>query len=391
MKYEFLNYVPMLVFLIIESLIISFICLKSICNSTPDRNNFLYISSGKSATNARLLGGLGLAMSLIVGTFGTMFLFPHLLSSLGKSMLWPCLLSLMLVTTYGYIDDKFEVRVRFKLFLQFAALIAFSFPIILLAYGTFEIFPFFVTLFLGFALVNGSNLIDGLDTLTVKMGIVASIAYAIIGLQSNSVVVIAFSAITCSALVMFYFFNKEPAKVYMGEIGGGIIGLVFFMQTFLCFTNFKASMSTPNALAIALIPGCLPVCELGISFLRRLWFNKSPFSGDRLHLHYILKNEYKLSASKASSLMGGGSALLTFTGLMLAFNFNPLSSFIFVIVSTISIYLFYCLNKWKNAYYSTETKDLVKIFEGKNVNLIDTSDLGMMEFTIEKGTASKKA
>ena len=387
----FFNFFPLTVFLIVESLLLSFITLKLICKSSPYHLNFLYISSGKSATNAKLLGGLSLSVSLIVGLAVSLTQYSFHFSFNESRIMAATLASALLVTFYGYIDDKFEVRVRVKLAIQLFAILILATTVVDLNYPEFSYFTLATFSFFGFALINGTNLVDGLDTLSIKMGSASALAYAALGFYVNSPSTIALSIVLLSSLAMFFFFNREPAKVYMGEIGGSIIGLIYFTQTFLCFTSLKNSYDSLAAMAFALMPGCLPICELAISFLRRIYFKRTPFRGDKLHLHYILKNEYKLTASQASTRMGASSACVLAIGLFLAMVVHPLFAFVVVVMSTTAFYLWHCADKWKATYSSEDIRNLGKIFEGKNVNVINSNELSGINFEINKANPKKSA
>jgi UDP-GlcNAc:undecaprenyl-phosphate GlcNAc-1-phosphate transferase len=379
------------VLVMIVSFLVSLIILKVICSATPNFLNFLYISSGKSSTNARLLGGLSISGSIIVAITTLLIFFPGTLAHAEKKTFITALVSIFFVTLYGYIDDKFEVRVRIKLSLQFTSILSFAFfnaPNISSQHPTLA---FVFSTIIGLALVNGTNLLDGLDTLTIKLGMTSSLAFLFLGVVANSPPTIYLSVVLISSLAIFYFFNREPAKVYMGEIGGGVIGLIYYIQTSICFSQLKTQMSMQSAIAMVLIAGCFPVCELGISFIRRIYYKKSPFRGDKLHLHYIIKNKYKLSASGTSSLMGiAGTFLLSF-GFIVAKLYNPLIALSLVIGITVQTYLWVCLDEWRSNLAKENTQNIFKLFEGRTINIINSTKMGTLEISFEQeNTADKK-
>lgn len=98
---------------------------------------------------------------------------------------------------------------------------------------------------------NAVNLTDGLDGLVSGTGSVAFLAYAIIALVQEQYDLAVFAFAVTGALLGFLVFNKNPAKVFMGDTGslalGGalavlsilthqellllIIGLVFVVET----------------------------------------------------------------------------------------------------------------------------------------------------------------
>lgn len=378
-------------FLMIQSFLVSWVILKVLCASNPNFLNFLYISSGKSSTNARLLGGLAISASLTIALTSLLTFYPkHLNSQESKSIL-TALISIAFVTIYGYIDDKFEVRVRFKLALQLISVLSFAYLNSQNISAEHPILAFLVTSFIGLALVNGTNLLDGLDTLSVKLGLVSSTAFLYLGFIANSPATIFLSLILISALAMFYFFNREPARVYMGEIGGGLIGLTYYVQSSLCFTGLKNQMSMTQAFSLVMIAGCFPVCELGISFIRRIISKKSPFRGDRFHMHYILKNKYQLSASTTSTRIALVSMFILILGAAVVNSYGPIIALLVVILTTLQIYLTVCLREWRENYSTKTTENLFKIFEGKTVNIIDSTRFGSFDISVkEKNISNKK-
>lgn len=377
-------------FLIIQSFFVSWIFLKIICAASPSFLNFLYISSGKSSTNARLLGGLAISASAILAISSILILYPKTLNPVETKTLLTALISIMVVTFYGYIDDKFEVRVRFKLTLQIFSVLSFAYLNAQNVSPEHPLLAFMASVVIGLALVNGTNLLDGLDTLSVKLGIVSSIAFLYLGVMANSPATIFLSLIMISALAMFYFFNREPAKIYMGEIGGSLIGLTYYVQSSLCYSELKNQMSMTQALSLVLIAGCFPICELGISFIRRIVSKKSPFRGDRFHMHYIIKNKYKLSAGATSTRMGLVGMLILGLGFLLAKSYVPIIALSLVVVVTLQIYLRVCLQEWRESLTNKAAENLFKIFEGKKVNIIDSTQFSSLDISVKENKITDK-
>ena len=268
--------------------------------------------------------------------------------------------------------------------MQFSSVLSFAFFNSPSISPTHPTIAFIISAIFGLALVNGTNLIDGLDTLSIKLGATSSLAFLYLGVISYSLPTIFLSITLMSALSMFYFFNREPAKIYMGEIGGSLIGLIYFIQSSYCFTALKRDMHYSHALALIFIACFFPICELGVSFIRRLIGKKSPFRGDKLHLHYILKNRYLLTASQVSTSMGiVGVAILTL-GYIIAQRYNPIIGFGFVIICTLQIYMMVCYKEWRSTYLSETPENIFKLFEGKTVTIIDYTHLGTLDISINE-------
>jgi UDP-GlcNAc:undecaprenyl-phosphate GlcNAc-1-phosphate transferase len=367
----------------IEAFFISWIVLKTICYANENFLKFLYISSGKSTSNARLLGGLSLSASLFTAITSLLIFYPHTLNVLDKQIFSASLFSIFFVTLYGYIDDKFEVRVRFKLSLQLISILSFSYFIKDQISTVHPTAAFFVLSILGLTLINGTNLLDGLDTHSVKLGIAGSSGFLYLGVLANSAPTIYLSLIMISTLSMFYFFNREPAKVYMGEIGGSIIGLVYFIQACICLSQFQKQMTFENSGSLVLIACILPIAELGISFSRRIMKKKSPFRGDRFHLHYVLKNKYKLSASKTSNYIGMASVFISIFSFLTAYLIGPKTALAVSIVTSFSCYLWVCLDVWRTDIKQIHAENLFQIFEGKKVTILDSTKTSTFNISVK--------
>jgi UDP-GlcNAc:undecaprenyl-phosphate GlcNAc-1-phosphate transferase len=372
------------IFTTIQCLFISWMMLKILFLANNDFLKFLYISSGKSATNARLLGGLSIGVSLFISIASLLHFYANTFNKYEIQMLLTALISISLVTIYGYIDDKFEVRVRFKLLLQLTSILSFAYINSSLISAQHPLTAFGIISILGLALVNGTNLLDGLDTLSAKLGFSTSAAFLYLGIISNSNATILLSIALIASLSIFYFFNKEPAQIYMGEIGGSLLGLIYYVQSTICYSQLKIHMTTVQATSLVLIAGCLPIGELAVSFLRRIWCKKSPFRGDRLHLHYIVKNKYRLTASATSTVIGLSNLGILCFGFIWAFSYNPISALGIVIVIYCQCYLTVCYAEWKSNLESENAHNIFKIFEGRTVNIIDSTQSGTFNIYLKQ-------
>jgi UDP-N-acetylmuramyl pentapeptide phosphotransferase/UDP-N-acetylglucosamine-1-phosphate transferase len=245
--------------------------------------------------------------------------------------------SASIVVTYGYLDDRFELRPIVKLTLQISSVCLFAMLESRVLFPKWSALAFVVISFWGLGVLNGSNLLDGLDTLTIKLGSVTFISYLVIAWNFSIGSVALGSLVVLSTLAAFYFFNKEPAKIHLGEIGGSFIGFSSLLVSCFVYSYLsRLKIDSVNSMSMALLPLCLPMVELGVSFLRRLYNRKSPFKGDKYHLHHLLRNYYGFSPSTASSVFAGGYAVIMALSFTATHFLGPLFG-IFFCVSTMTI------------------------------------------------------
>ena len=104
-------------------------------------------------------------------------------------------------------------------------------------------------------------------------------------------------------------------------------------------------MHALSAMALVLLPAVLPIAELFISFSRRIINHKAPLQGDRYHLHFLLKENFHLSASTAASLYGIFNVSIIILSFTLSYYLYPIVAFP---LSFISITILSCMLARKN-------------------------------------------
>jgi phospho-N-acetylmuramoyl-pentapeptide-transferase len=85
------------------------------------------------------------------------------------------------------------------------------------------------------AMTNAVNLTDGLDGLASGVTAFVTLFFAVAGLSFGVASGAYFSAAVCGACLGFLVFNKNPAKVFMGDtgslaLGGGVAAAAIVMK-----------------------------------------------------------------------------------------------------------------------------------------------------------------
>ena len=205
------------------------------------------------------------------------------------------LLAATVILIVGIVDDAIGLRGRQKLLGQIAAcsvLLVFGVVIKRLWFfgWTIELglLSWPVTLVWLLAAINAINLLDGINGLASTVGIIDSMAIAvlsaILGRHSQALVGAAFAG----SLLGFLRYNFPQAKMFLGDAGSMLIGLL------VGGLAVQSSLKGPGTVLLA-APLCLmtvPLFDSAAAMLRRKLTGRSIFIGDRAHLHHRLADRF---------------------------------------------------------------------------------------------------
>jgi UDP-N-acetylmuramyl pentapeptide phosphotransferase/UDP-N-acetylglucosamine-1-phosphate transferase len=149
------------------------------------------------------------------------------------------------------------------------------------------VFTFFTLI----VIINSFNLIDGVDGLAGSLGLLTALVFGTYFFYVDQLMyaVIAFSL--AGSLVGFLIFNFSPAKIFMGDTGSLLIGLVnsILVVKFINFAGtpgIKFTIASAPAVGFAIL--IVPLFDTLRVFGLRILNRRSPFSGDRTHVHHFL-------------------------------------------------------------------------------------------------------
>lgn len=165
----------------------------------------------------------------------------------------------------------------------------------------------FITVLWIVGCTNAINLIDGLDGLAVGMSTISAVTLFIISLvvEDINLNVSVFLVCVIGACTGFWPYNRNPAKIFMGDVGSQMLG--FLLSAISVMGIFKL-----HALVTMLIPFlamAVPLADTAFAFIRRILKGQSPFHADKGHFHHRLL-AMGLSQTQAVTVMYAISALL---------------------------------------------------------------------------------
>lgn len=214
------------------------------------------------------------------------------------------LLGGLIILGFGVWDDRVNLHYRVKLLGQVLAALA----VILIGEIRFESVPFLfdaelplwigipVTVVFLVAVSNAVNLSDGLDGLAGGLSFLSLSGIAYLAYISNDSTVLLLTIPFLGGLLGFLRYNTYPARIFLGDGGSQLLGFIMGVLAIL-LTNSNREPFSP-ALALFLLG--LPFLDtLGVAG-QRLIEGRSPFVGDRKHVHHKLM---KLGLSHFEAVM----------------------------------------------------------------------------------------
>jgi len=184
--------------------------------------------------------------------------------------------------------------------------------------------------------INAVNFVDGLDGLAagvVGIGAVAFFLFSYILTVQNGIDRAAtptlISALLAGMCLGFLPHNFNPARVFMGDSGSMLLGLLLAASTVTLTGQVDPAALNAQDVLPALLPLVLPfavvavpLIDLLLAVVRRTRAGRSPFAPDMQHLHHRLL-EIGHSHKRAVLIMYTWTALIAFGSLLVALLEGP--------------------------------------------------------------------
>jgi UDP-N-acetylmuramyl pentapeptide phosphotransferase/UDP-N-acetylglucosamine-1-phosphate transferase len=147
------------------------------------------------------------------------------------------------------------------------------------------------TLFTIVVITNSFNLIDGVDGLAGSLGLLTALVFGSYFLYVNQLMYAVMAFSLAGGLIGFLIYNFSPAKIFMGDTGSLLIGLVNAILV-IKFINIAGNpmgeLPLTAAPAIGFSILIVPLFDTLRVFSHRILDRRSPFSPDRTHVHHFL-------------------------------------------------------------------------------------------------------
>ena len=139
-------------------------------------------------------------------------------------------------------------------------------------------------------ITNAINWIDGIDGLAASVSGLILFGLIPISIVNNNILIALICASLSGCCIGFFFHNKHPAKIHMGDSGSFLLGFNLATLSILGIGKLQLNNIAIHCPLILLGILAIPTLDMASVILQRILDGKSPFFGDRRHLHHKFLN-----------------------------------------------------------------------------------------------------
>lgn len=137
-------------------------------------------------------------------------------------------------------------------------------------------------------LTNSMNFLDNMDGLASGVAIIAASIFALAAASAGQIFVPCCCWLLAGALLGFLPFNFHPARIYLGDAGSTVVGLLLAVFTILTTFAAPAEGDQPIGVIAPLIVMAVPLYDTASVFLLRWRAGVPIWRGDRRHFSHRL-------------------------------------------------------------------------------------------------------
>jgi UDP-GlcNAc:undecaprenyl-phosphate GlcNAc-1-phosphate transferase len=270
------------------------------------------------------VGGLGILLAVAGCLVASRF--AALASDVTSYQMRGVALAALIIVAGGMIDDRFRLQWPYRLGVQvLAALVlihvggirvqnlgyVFGFHL-----GSLGRWSELLTIVATVGIINAINMIDGVDGLAGSVSLVVVVMLTSVAIYAGNRLLAMDLGFVAGALCGFLAFNlrtpwNRTASIFLGNAGADLLGLLIASACFRLTQNIHHPVG-PQLAPFLLAPALIDCLTL---MLRRLRSGRSPFEGDRNHLHHLLLDA-GLTPSAVVVVLTGGTIAIGMTAML---------------------------------------------------------------------------
>ena len=260
------------------------------------------------------LGGLGIFWGFILGLLITYKIIDLLgIITIDYGPIYLIITGSICFFLIGLTDDIFSLSPFLRLISQvlissFLYVNGIKFEAIDLSWISPNLHYLFIPQFLSFAMVtiwivgltNAINWLDGLDGLASGVCLISCVGLFVIFLSLGRIDLVFVCSTFCGAIIGFLRYNFFPAKILMGDGGSYLLGSTL---SILAIVGLSYNFNFENLIVdeslnvvkvfpinIAILVFFIPIIDMVLVILTRIYHGNSPFYPDRSHIHHKILN-----------------------------------------------------------------------------------------------------
>ena len=278
------------------------------------------------------MGGVGIALGITVISFSATLLTNADLLPLLASILIPA----VLLGAIGLIDDVYNLSPLPRFVAQ--SVVGFVVSLILVKTKTVgsptgsDSVDTLITVFFVIALCNSINFFDNIDGGAAGAVTISSITLALLSAQSSQYYLAAMSVVVGGSTLGFLWWNKSPARIYMGDAGSLFLGVILASLLVRFEPNPIENLA---GFAVPLLVIAVPALDTAVVIVSRISRGVSPFKGGRDHLSHRL---LALGLRKKSVVLALWSLCSFFCLMALLLSLTPFSLEIYLTYFAIGVW-----------------------------------------------------
>lgn len=221
-------------------------------------------------------GGIGIVLGALIGMPAALLLLP---GSPGAATVGAFTVAVIAVAAIGWLDDHGSLPIKPRLFIQLAATLLFC---VAIAGGTASLLWAIPLLVAGVWCINLHNFMDGIDGLAAQQALFFGAASAALAWAAGCPAIAGAGLAMAAAALGFWWFNRLPARIFMGDVGSGTLGLMVFAISAMLWV-FRTNLLWP-----ALVFSSAFVIDATLTLLVRMLRGARWYTPHREHLYQWL-------------------------------------------------------------------------------------------------------
>ncbi|MDE2277989.1 MAG: glycosyltransferase family 4 protein [Xanthomonadaceae bacterium] len=237
-------------------------------------------------------GGIGIVLAGLVCLPGVLLGTAAPLPPVMVAGLW---VALLLVALAGWWDDHRSLPILPRFGAQLLAVLLFAIAMGVQGMAWWWLPPLLLA---GAWSINLHNFMDGIDGLLAQQAMFVGAGLALLAAASAQPALAVASACLAAASLGFWCLNRSPARVFMGDVGSGSVGLLIFADT--------AMLWRANTVLLwpALILSSAFAVDASLTLVTRYFRGRRWYSAHREHL-------YQWLVRRGLTHAGGGMVYMT--------------------------------------------------------------------------------